>query len=142
MDYHSFFSSLIYAVTLQLILQLISHLLCQLRYVLFTLLHWTITYFMYPDIFRLLLGTYINLVDFTLIVLTEILSSIIIYGYSLILTKKALKPLEVLKKGLKTLQDQVKARKDRLQAWLAERKSISSQDERTRKPIWWMRSRF
>ena len=39
------------------------------------------------------------------------------------------KPLEVLKKGLNILQRQVKAWKEKLQASLAERKSISSQDE-------------
>jgi hypothetical protein len=40
-----------------------------------------------------------------------------------------LKPLEVLKKGLKLLQKQVKTRKDKLQAQLAEKKTISPQDE-------------
>ena len=41
----------------------------------------------------------------------------------------ALEPLEVLKKGLKVLEGRVKARKETLQAQLAARKSISSQDE-------------
>jgi hypothetical protein len=41
----------------------------------------------------------------------------------------ALKPLEVLKKGLKVLKNRVKVRKETLQAQLAARKSISSQDE-------------
>jgi hypothetical protein len=41
----------------------------------------------------------------------------------------ALKPLEVLHKGLKILNNRVKAKKEALQARLAERKSISSQDE-------------
>ena len=41
----------------------------------------------------------------------------------------AVKPLEILKKGLETLQKQVKSKKDQLQACLAEKKSISSQDE-------------
>jgi len=41
----------------------------------------------------------------------------------------ALKPLEVLKKGLNILKNQVKARKETLQARLAARQSISSQDE-------------
>ncbi|OAX33548.1 hypothetical protein K503DRAFT_786421 [Rhizopogon vinicolor AM-OR11-026] len=40
-----------------------------------------------------------------------------------------LKPLDVLKKGLKVLKNQVKVRKETLQAQLAARKSISSQDE-------------
>ncbi|KAF8219758.1 hypothetical protein L208DRAFT_1417721 [Tricholoma matsutake] len=40
-----------------------------------------------------------------------------------------LKPLEVLKKGLKILQDQVKAKKEKLQAQLHVKKSISSLDE-------------
>ncbi|KAF8230396.1 hypothetical protein L208DRAFT_1400622 [Tricholoma matsutake] len=40
-----------------------------------------------------------------------------------------LKPLEVLKKGLKILQDQVKAKKEKLQAQLHAKKSISSLDE-------------
>ena len=39
-------------------------------------------------------------------------------------------PLNVLKKGLKTLYEQFKAKKGQLQAQLAEGKSISSQDER------------
>ena len=39
-------------------------------------------------------------------------------------------PLKVLKKGLKVLQDQVKAKKKRLQTQLIERVSISSEDER------------
>jgi len=38
-------------------------------------------------------------------------------------------PLDILKKGLNTLQRQVKARKEALQATLAEGKAISSQDE-------------
>jgi hypothetical protein len=37
-------------------------------------------------------------------------------------------PLEVLRKGLKTLHDQVKAKKEQLQAQLAEGKSIPLQD--------------
>jgi hypothetical protein len=41
----------------------------------------------------------------------------------------ALKPLEVLKKGLKVLENRVKVRKETLQAQLAARKSISSQDK-------------
>jgi hypothetical protein len=40
------------------------------------------------------------------------------------------KPLEVLRKGLKILKNRVQAKKEALQAQLAERKSISSQDER------------
>jgi hypothetical protein len=40
-----------------------------------------------------------------------------------------LKPLEVLKKGLKILQDQVRAKKEKLQAQLHAKKSISSLDE-------------
>ena len=39
-----------------------------------------------------------------------------------------LTPLEVLKKGLEVLKKQVKARKETLEAQLAARKSISSQD--------------
>ena len=42
-----------------------------------------------------------------------------------------LKPLEVLKKGLKILQDQVEAKKEKLQAQLHAQKSISSLDART-----------
>ena len=38
-------------------------------------------------------------------------------------------PLDVLKRGLNILQQQVKARKEKLQATLAEGKAISSQDE-------------
>lgn len=41
-----------------------------------------------------------------------------------------LKALEVLKKGLKILQAQVKAKKEKLQAQLHERKSISSHDKK------------
>ena len=41
-----------------------------------------------------------------------------------------LRPLEVLKKGLKTLQAQVKAKKEKLQAQLHEKKSISSLEEK------------
>ena len=41
-----------------------------------------------------------------------------------------LKPLDVLKKGLNVLWNQVKAKKERLQSQLAEKKSISSQEER------------
>jgi hypothetical protein len=41
-----------------------------------------------------------------------------------------LKPLEVLKKGLKTLCDQVKAKKSQLWTQLAEGNSISSQEEK------------
>ena len=41
----------------------------------------------------------------------------------------ALKPLEVLKKGLKVLKNQVKAQKETLQAQLAAKNSISPQDE-------------
>ena len=40
----------------------------------------------------------------------------------------SLKPLEVLKKGLKILQDQVRAKKEKLQAQLHAKKSISSLD--------------
>jgi hypothetical protein len=40
-----------------------------------------------------------------------------------------LRPLEVLKKGLKILQDRVKAKKEKLQAQLHVKKSISSLDE-------------
>jgi hypothetical protein len=40
-----------------------------------------------------------------------------------------LKPCEVLKRGLKILQDQVKAKKEKLQAQLHAKKSISSLDE-------------
>lgn len=40
-----------------------------------------------------------------------------------------LNPLEVLRKGLKVLENRVKPRKEALQAQLAGRKSISSQDE-------------
>jgi hypothetical protein len=40
----------------------------------------------------------------------------------------ALKPLEILKKGLKALQKKVQSKKDQLQACLAEKQSISSQD--------------
>ncbi|KAF8224524.1 hypothetical protein L208DRAFT_1310769 [Tricholoma matsutake] len=42
----------------------------------------------------------------------------------------ALKPLEVLKKRLKILQAQVKAKKEKLQAQLVKRKSISSHDKK------------
>lgn len=42
----------------------------------------------------------------------------------------ALKPLEVLRKGLKILKNQVKVKKETLQAQLATNKSISSQDEK------------
>jgi len=38
-------------------------------------------------------------------------------------------PLEVLRKGLKTLTDWVKTKKEELQARLAERKPIPAQDE-------------
>jgi len=41
-----------------------------------------------------------------------------------------LKALEVLKNGLKILQAQVKAKKEKLQAQLHERKSISSHDKK------------
>jgi hypothetical protein len=41
----------------------------------------------------------------------------------------ALRPLEVLQKGLDILKNRVKAKKEALQAQLAEAKSISSQDE-------------
>jgi len=41
-----------------------------------------------------------------------------------------LQSLEVLKKGLKTLQAQVKAKKEKLQAQLHEKKSISSLDKK------------
>jgi hypothetical protein len=41
----------------------------------------------------------------------------------------ALRPLEVLQKGLDILKNRVKAKKEALQARLAEAKSISSQDE-------------
>ena len=41
-----------------------------------------------------------------------------------------LNPLNVLKKGLKTLRNQVKTKKEQLQTWLAEGKSISSQEEK------------
>ena len=40
-----------------------------------------------------------------------------------------LKPLEVLQKGLITLSDHVKKKKDELQGQLAERKSTSAEDE-------------
>jgi hypothetical protein len=40
-----------------------------------------------------------------------------------------MKPLEVLKKGLKSLRNKVKAKRDRLLAQLADRKSISSSEE-------------
>lgn len=40
-----------------------------------------------------------------------------------------LKPLDVLRKGLEVITNCVKSRKDVLQARLAERKSISSEDE-------------
>jgi hypothetical protein len=40
----------------------------------------------------------------------------------------ALKPLEILKKGLKALQKKVQSKKDQLQAHLTEKQSISSQD--------------
>ena len=42
----------------------------------------------------------------------------------------AVEHLEVLKKGLKILQKWVKAKKEKLQAQPAQKKSISSQDER------------
>jgi hypothetical protein len=38
-------------------------------------------------------------------------------------------PLDVLKNGMKILQHRVKARREEIQARLAEKKSISSQDE-------------
>ena len=41
----------------------------------------------------------------------------------------ALKQLEVLQKGLQILKNRVKAKKEALQTQLAEKKSISSQDE-------------
>ena len=41
-----------------------------------------------------------------------------------------LNPLDVLKKGLKTLRNQVKTKKERLQTQLAEGKSISLQEEK------------
>ena len=41
-----------------------------------------------------------------------------------------LRPLEVLKKGLETPQAQVKDKKEKLQAQLREKKSISSLDEK------------
>jgi len=41
-----------------------------------------------------------------------------------------LKPLEVLRKGLKLLENQVNSRRTDLQTRLAEKKSISSQDEK------------
>ncbi|KAG6903965.1 hypothetical protein DXG01_013601 [Tephrocybe rancida] len=41
----------------------------------------------------------------------------------------ALKPLEVLKNGLKTLRNKVKAKKTKLEMLLAEQKSILSEDE-------------
>ena len=41
-----------------------------------------------------------------------------------------LKPLKVFKKGLKLLRKRVKAKKEELQAQLAEKKKISSEDER------------
>jgi hypothetical protein len=40
-----------------------------------------------------------------------------------------LKPLQVLRKGLKVLENQVRTKKKTLQAQLAEKKPISSQDE-------------
>ena len=42
----------------------------------------------------------------------------------------ALRPLEVLRKGLKILDNRNKAKEEALRAQLAEKKSISSQDER------------
>jgi hypothetical protein len=42
----------------------------------------------------------------------------------------ALKPLDVLKKGLKLLQRRVKAKREEIQARLADKKSISSQEEK------------
>ena len=42
----------------------------------------------------------------------------------------ALKPLDVLKKGLKLLQHRVKAKREEIQARLADKKSISSQEEK------------
>lgn len=41
-----------------------------------------------------------------------------------------LKPLDVLKKGLKLLQHRFKARRETIQARIAEKKSISSEDEK------------
>ena len=41
----------------------------------------------------------------------------------------ALKPLEALRKGLKTLTNRAKIRKDAIQGQLAERKPISAEDE-------------
>ena len=41
-----------------------------------------------------------------------------------------LKPLDVLRKGLRILQTQVKVRKKEIQAQLAEKRSISSQEEK------------
>jgi len=41
-----------------------------------------------------------------------------------------IKPLNILKKGLKTLKNQVKAKKEKLEVQLAEKKSISLQDEK------------
>lgn len=41
----------------------------------------------------------------------------------------ALKPLELLRKGLKTLQNRVKTKKEALEAQLAKKKSISQEDE-------------
>jgi len=41
----------------------------------------------------------------------------------------ALTAIEVLRKGLQILKNRVKAKKEALQAQLAEKKSISSQDE-------------
>jgi hypothetical protein len=42
----------------------------------------------------------------------------------------ASKPLDVLKRGLKALQTQFKTKKLDLETWLAEKQSISSQEER------------
>jgi len=42
----------------------------------------------------------------------------------------AMKPLDILEKGLKILQNQVKTKKEKLEARLAEKKSISLQDEK------------
>jgi len=42
----------------------------------------------------------------------------------------AVKALDILKKGLNTLKSKVRPRKEKLQALLAEKKSISSEDER------------
>ena len=50
-------------------------------------------------------------------------------NFKLSMKTTSLKPIEVLQKGLTVLENRVKTRKDALKAQLAERKSISSEDE-------------